>query len=116
MKKKPTAATTEEIVIAKRPKQNEMPIKGDGVEVTTDKELIAMGDKFIDQRDAKAQLTTELTKTEADILKRMAVLNLQRFRFGDQLAVLSTGKQHVKIKTVKNEGVGDGDTNAITEA
>ena len=90
--------------MAKRAKQNEMPLKGEGVEVTTDKKLIALGDEFIDLRDSKAETTTKMTKTEKDILERMKILNLQQFRFGDQLAVLSTGKQHIKIKTVKVEG------------
>lgn len=102
--------------MAKRPKQDEIPLKGTGVEITTDKKLIELGDKFIDQRDEKATLTTELGKTETAILDRMAILGLERFRFGDQLAVLSTGRKHVKIKTVKNEGAPtDGDTAAITE-
>src|ERR1017187_441327 len=87
-----------------RAKQGEIPLKGTGVEITTDKKLIALGDSFIDLRDSKAETTTQMTKVEKNILERMKILNLQQFRFGDQLAVLSTGKQHIKIKTVKVEG------------
>src|ERR1700690_3227631 len=88
-----------------RAKQTEIPLKGKGVAATTDKKLIALGDQFIDRRDKRATTTTEMGNVEKDILKRMTVLGIQQFRFGDQLAVLSTGKQHIKIKTIKVEGV-----------
>lgn len=120
-KKKRTVALAEipeetaTVKTSKRPKQNEMPLKGYGVEIITDKTLIELGDKFIDIRDTKAELVTQFTKTEGAILDRMAILGLERFRFGDQLAVLSTGKKHIKIKTVKNEGLPDADTQAITD-
>lgn len=95
--------TTAEAV-NKRAKQEEMPLKGTGVEVVTDKKLIALGDTFIESRDAKAELATKMTETEAMILNRMDELKLKVFRFGDQIVTAKTGSTHIKIKTVKAEG------------
>lgn len=85
----------------KRPKQTEIPLKGAGVESVSDKDLIAMGDKFIEIRDSKAMLATQLKETEVKILERMAILGIQTFRFGDQLLSQKTGVTHVKVKTIK---------------
>lgn len=86
-----------------RPKQNEMPLKGEGVEVTTDKKLIQLADQFVELRDKKADLATSITATEVKILDRMVELKIASFRFADQLVLLTTGKNHVKIKTVQVE-------------
>lgn len=85
-----------------------MPLKGAGVEVVTDKKLIALGDTFIESRDAKAALATKMTETEAMILARMGELKLTVFRFGDQIVTAKTGSTHIKIKTVKVDGGDDG--------
>jgi hypothetical protein len=85
----------------KRPKQTEIPLKGEGVEGITDETLIALGDEFITIRDKKATLATELKETETKILDRMEKLKIQTFRFSDQLMSLKTGATHVKVKTIK---------------
>lgn len=96
---------------SKRPKQLEAPLTGPGVETMTDKKLIALGDEFIDLRDQKAVLATQLSDTEKNILARMDELGVQVFRFGDQEIKAKAGARHVKIKTVKVEGGEAGDEN-----
>jgi hypothetical protein len=87
----------------KRPKQTDMPLKGEGVETVTDKQLIQLGDEFIDVRDNKAVLATKLKETETKILDRMDILGIKEFRFSDQIVTSKTGARHVKVKTVKVE-------------
>lgn len=86
-----------------RPKQNEMPLDGAGVEPVKDKKLIALGDQFIEIRDEKATLATKLTETEAKIIDRMGELGLKAFRFSDQIVTIKDGARHVRVKTVKVE-------------
>jgi len=80
-------------------------MNGPGVEQVSDKKLDKLGDDFISIRDDKAKLAEELTAIEAKALERMAELGITRYRFSDQEMVLTPGKSHVKIKTVKAEGV-----------
>jgi hypothetical protein len=87
-----------------RPKQTEIPIEGPGVATVTDKKLIALGDAFIDLRDQKAALATELGDTEKNILARMDELGIKIFRFGDQEMKAKDGARHVKVKTINVEG------------
>ena len=92
-----------------RPKVQDLPgVDGPGVGQKKDKKLEELGDKFIDVRDEKAELATELTKLEALILDRMTVLGMDEFRFGDQIMVQKKGKTHVKIKTVKVDADAEG--------
>jgi hypothetical protein len=94
----------------KRPKAQDLPnMVGDGVGLKKDKQLEALGDRFIEVRDEKAELATELGKLETQILDRMTVLGMSEFRFGDQIMVQKTGKTHVKIKTVKVENDNTGE-------
>ena len=76
---------------------------GAGVGITTDKKLISLGDKFVEVRDSKAELATELTGIETKIIDRMRELKLRNFRFSDQLVTIKPGAEHIKIKTVKVE-------------
>lgn len=85
----------------KRPKTQELGLKGEGVEKKEDKQLTEWGDDFIDKRDAKATLVTELKALETKMLERMAVLGVTEYRFGDQILVQKKGATHVKIKAVK---------------
>jgi len=113
MKKKPTAATTEEIVTPTRPKQPEMPLKGDGVEVTTDARLIELGDIRIEANDDKSDASKRLKDTDAEILNRMNILGLTRFRVGDKLFI-NDAKHKLKVTNVKGD-IADSDTAAITD-
>lgn len=78
---------------------------GAGVGLVKDKKLTKLGDEFIDKRDSKADLAKEMTALETKIKDRMAELNIEVYRFGDQEMRIELGKAHVKVKTVKNEGV-----------
>lgn len=81
-----------------------MPIEGAGVAPVKDKKLDNLCDKFIEIRDSKATLAEELGTVEKNILARMEELKITVHRFGDQIANIKTGKNHVKIKTVKVDG------------
>ena len=99
----------------KRAKQVEMPLKGDGVEPVTDDLLIQLGDEFVDIRDKKATLATELKATETKILDRMDELKIAVFRFSDQIVTAKTGARHVKIKTVKLDAAKPDDGDSLGE-
>jgi hypothetical protein len=97
--------------MAKAPKQEEMPIEGPGVAPVKDRKLDNLCDSLLEDRDSKAALAEKMTATEAKILDRMAELLITVHRFGDQLATIKVGKNHVKIKTIKtgddNEAPGE---------
>lgn len=91
-----------------------MPLKGEGVEIITDKKLIALGDDFIDTRDQKAELAEKLTGLKKNILARMDEIGVKVFRFSDQIITAKAGARHVKIKTVKvTEDSESGDENKL---
>jgi hypothetical protein len=94
-----------------RPKQEELAgVEGPGVSPIKIKELDRLGDRFIENRDAKADLAAKCTKIEAQMAEMMEEHGLARYQFSDQEMILKRGKVHVKIKTVKVEGVeGNGD-------
>lgn len=82
-----------------------MPIEGPGISPVKYKDIDRLGDKFIDVRDKKAELATELGKIEERIAEKMTEHGITKYRFADQEVILKPGKTHVKIKTVKSEGV-----------
>jgi hypothetical protein len=88
------------------PKQNDLTgIEGPGVSLPHFKDLDKLGDKFIDIRDQKAALATKLGKVEAEIVEKMKDHGISRYVFSDQEMVIKEGKVHVKVKTVKVDGV-----------
>lgn len=93
--------------MAKKPTQDEIPLEGPGVAAVKDKKLDTLCDSFLDDRDEKAKLAEKMTATESKILDRMSELGITSHRFGDQLATIKTGKNHVKIKTVKTGDEND---------
>lgn len=94
--------------MAKRPTQEEIPMEGAGVAPVKDKKLDTLCDKFIELRDSKAATATQIGETEGKILERMDELKITVHKFSDQIASIKTGKNHVKIKTVKVDGDEDG--------
>lgn len=91
-----------------RAKETDLPgVEGPGVSQVKDKTLEKLADEFIEVRDEKAALAEKLGKVESKLLDRMNELNITRYRFSDQEAVVKTGKNHVKIKTVKAEDDGE---------
>jgi len=86
----------------KRAKVQELPaMEGPGVGVVKDKALDSLGDEFIEVRDKKALLATELGTLEEKILDRMKTKGMTTYRFGDQEIVFKPGNDHIKIKTIK---------------
>lgn len=92
-----------------RPRQEEMPIEGPGVGQVKDKKLERLGYEFIETRDQKAELATQLGEIETKIFDRMAELELKCYRFGDQILEIKDGKRHCKVKTVKTENEETGE-------
>lgn len=89
-----------------RPKPQDLPgVEGPGVSPVKIKELERLGDKFIEIRDDKAELARKLSKIEAQMAEIMTENGLSKYQFSDQEMILKQGKVHVKIKTVKAEGV-----------
>lgn len=80
-------------------------VEGPGVSLPKDKALDKLGDEFIETRDKKATLATKLGDLEKKIIDRMAEKGLKHYRFGDQEMDVVETKLHVKVKTVKVEGV-----------
>ena len=77
-----------------RPRQNEMPLTGVGVEITTDKRLIELGEAFKDARES-------LKKLDAEIQQRMAVIGVKCFRVDCDFWRIDE-KRHVKVTKLKD--------------
>lgn len=89
-----------------RPKPQDLPgVEGPGVSVPKHKDLDRLGDKFIEIRDAKAKLAGDLTKQEQKIAELMLEKGISKYQFADQEIIVKQGKVHIKIKTVKADGV-----------
>lgn len=92
-----------------RPKQEEIPLTGVGVEITTDKKLIELGDAFQSEKDAKADAMKRLKELDADIINRMRVLGLKCFRIENNFWRIDQ-KEHVKVTKIKDKAVAALDT------
>lgn len=90
-KKRPTKA-----------KPLELALTGVGVEPTTDKKLIELGDAFQDEKDAKAAAAKRLKELDLEILNRMSIIGLKCYRIGDKFWSVKETK-HVKVTTVKEK-------------
>lgn len=85
-----------------RPKQTDLGgMTGPGVELPKHKDLDRLGDEYIDVRDRKAELATELGTIEKKIIDKMEQKGLLTYTFSDQQIVRKQGKSKIKIKTVK---------------
>lgn len=89
-----------------RPKPLDLPgVEGPGVSLPVDKALDKLGDEFIETRDKKAKLASKLGDLEKKIIEHMNEKGLKSYRFGDQEMEVKETKLHVKVKTVKVDGV-----------
>jgi len=98
--------------MAKRAKPTELGLKGTGVEDTTDKKLISLGDDYVNETDNKNAANKRLKELDAEIHNRMNVLGLSSYRVGDKL-FRDDVKHKVKVATVKGRPE---DASAPTEA
>lgn len=80
-------------------------MQGEGVAPVRYKDIDRLADKFIEIRDEKAELAGKLSKIETQIAELMVDHGISKYTFSDQEVILKPGKTHVKIKTVKAEGV-----------
>ena len=87
-----------------RTKQPELNITGVGVELTTDKKLIELGDAYIDEKDTKAASVKRLKELDAEILNRMGILDVKSYRIGDKFWRIDE-KRHIKVTNVKEPKV-----------
>lgn len=79
-------------------------MEGPGVAPVKHKDIDRLADKFVEKRDAKAELASEMTKIEAQIAEKMVEHGISRYQFSDQEVVLKVGKTHIKVKSVKVDG------------
>ncbi len=88
-----------------RPKQEELSgVEGPGISPVKIKELDRLADRFIEKRDAKADLASDITKIEGQMAEIMEEHGISKYKFSDQEVVLKKGKVHIKVKSVKVEG------------
>jgi len=80
-------------------------VEGPGVSPIKLKELDRLGDKYIEVRDKKAELATELNGIENKMADIMVEKGITTYRWSDQEMIVKPGKTHIKVKTVKSEGV-----------
>jgi len=80
-------------------------MEGAGVAPVRYKDIDRLADKFIEIRDEKAELAGKLGELEEQIADLMVDHGITKYTFSDQEVILKAGKAHVKIKTVKSEGV-----------
>lgn len=88
----------------KRPAQVEIALTGVGVEITTDKKLIQLGDAYIDEKDSKAAANKGIKELGAEIINRMVILNVKSYRIGDKFWRIDE-KRHVKVTNVKDKKI-----------
>jgi hypothetical protein len=97
---------------APKPKQVEIALTGVGVELTTDKKLIELGDAFMEEKDTKIAAQKRLKELDAEILNRMDIINLKCYRIGSKFWRIEA-KRHIKVTNVKEpkvKALDDSDT------
>lgn len=76
-------------------------MEGPGVATPRYKDLDKLADKFVDVRDQKAELASELGKIEAKIIEKMIEHGVEKYRYADKEVFVKPGKKHARVKTVK---------------
>jgi hypothetical protein len=83
-------------------------MEGPGVSRLKIKELDRLGDKMNDKLEARSALSGEITKIEGQMAEIMQERGISKYHWADKVMEIKLGKVHVKVKTVRSEGV-DGD-------
>lgn len=91
--------------------QTQIPMEGKGVAEMRDKELDALCLQLKELREKRAVISEEIGQTEFNVIVRMKQLDIEAYRFLDQIAKVNPGKDHVKIKCVRPDH-GDEETDA----
>lgn len=76
-------------------------MEGPGVSIPKHKDIDKLADQFVEKRDTKATLASQMGDIERKIIEKMIEHGLTRYRFSDQEIIIKPGKNHVKVKTVK---------------
>ena len=82
------------------PKQEEMPIEGEGVSKPKIKAIDRAADKYVEIRDERMALTDKEIDAKAVLLNAMHEHGLTEYQYGDMKVVVKPGKENVKVKTV----------------
>lgn len=80
-------------------------MQGPGVEVPKFKDIDRLADRFETKLEERSKISEDITELEKKIAEAMETHGITKYRYRDQEVILKTGKTHVKIKTVKSEGV-----------
>lgn len=92
------------------PKIQELPgVEGPGVSPLKIKELDRLGDKMNDKLEERGKLSGEITKIEGQMAEIMQDRGISKYHWADKVMEIKLGKIHVKVKTVRSEGVEDND-------
>lgn len=84
-------------------------MQGPGVEVPKFKDIDRLADRFETKLEERSKISEDITELEKKIAEAMETHGITKYRYRDQEVILKTGKTHVKIKTVKSEGVAPED-------
>lgn len=88
----------------KRPQTDDLGgMDGPGVALPKIKALDKLGSEFVDIRDQKAALATQLTDLTNRAVTLMQEHKVERYTFADQEIRIKTGKTKIVVKTIKGE-------------
>lgn len=76
-------------------------MKGEGVELPSYPDIDKAADKYVEERDARMEMTPKEIKAKEKLLELMQKHNLEVYRFGDQEIKRTKGKENVKVKKIK---------------
>lgn len=93
------------------PKIQELPgVEGPGVSPLKIKELDRLGDKMNDLLEERSKLSGNVTKLEGQMAEIMQERGITKYHWSDKVMEIKTGKIHIKVKTVRAEGVESDDS------
>lgn len=93
------------------PKPQDLPhMEGPGVAQLKIKELDRLGDKMDELLEERAKLSGQITKVEGQMADIMQERGITKYHWSDKVMEIKVGKVHVKVKTVRSEGVDDGES------
>lgn len=93
-----------------KPVPQDLPaMEGPGVGILKDKKLDQLAGKLDTLREEKSKLAEDITQVEKSAHERMCELEIKQYRYGDRLMFINPGKDHVKTKAVKSDGVDEDD-------
>lgn len=94
---------------SKKPKQTEIPLKGEGVEALHIPAIEKAADKYTDARDERMTLSEAEADAKKELLEAIHA-NRDRliqevgggvsYRYGDRLVTLSPSKENIKVKSI----------------